>query len=1220
MNKQAAINLIVDTFNSSFNENRFRNFIRNLFNEFDENKNASWITGYIKDSFKDHVKKYKRIGKYKDIDGNKLDVVVVHLRKESALDSARTMQRNFIASYLKTRGEKDAAVVAYFTDNTDDWRFSYIRMEYRQEITESGKIKVKEDFTPRRCSFLVGKNEPNHTAQQQLFPILCDDQNNPSLSELEKAFSVEVVTKQFYQDYKGLFEKLTEELDRILEEDNKIKREFESKAIDTANFAKKLLGQIVFLYFLQKKGWLGVGKDDKGDFKSWGTGPKNFLRQLLEKKYIRYNNFFNDVLEPLFYEALATERPSDYYSRFNCKIPFLNGGLFEPIGEYNWQETDILINNDLFSEIFETFDQYNFTVREDEPLEKEVAVDPEMLGKVFENLLPGNLRKGQGAYYTPREIVHYMCRESLINYIDTAVNTGEISLAQEKPTQGKLFGTPEPKQLGLKTTGYKTVIPRKDIEAFIRKGEFAIEYEKIMVEKTANNKNYKGNYKKEEIAKTIRDNAQLLDEKLASIKICDPAIGSGAFPVGMMHEIIKARNVLTTYLDDKTKRSIYEFKRHCIQQSLYGVDIDPGAIDIAKLRLWLSLIVDEDDYHDIKPLPNLDYKIMQGNSLIEEFHGISLNLEKENKSEKPFNMRLFNDNKHLDKLIENLHNKQDRLFLATHPEEKRLLKRNVEDAVVEIFHYELQRSNEEYFRELKAIKDKIKIIPKEKDKKEYYDKEKAKLDKRYKFDFAAVENELREMTRGNKERNFFPWKLYFADVFRKNGGFDVVIANPPYIRIQKIEKPLKQAFSKNYQSATKNYDIYTLFDEKGINLLRAGGFFAYIQPNKFFNADYGVGLRKFLSTNAYLYKLVNFGNTQMFDTATTYTTLLFCRKSDNSMFEYVAFSGQDGSDEFTNYVSRIPSANIIRKRFPKKYITSDNWVFADDNSLAIFEKIESTGRPLSSFTQKTFQGIVSSADLVYCLEEIDRRLWSPYLKEFVDIPFSDVKPLLKGKEIRRYCTEPNRYWLIFPYSLDGHRPKLYSESEYKTRQSEVWNYLKSCEKKLRSREKGKMNNDRWYAYVYPKNLDQFEQPKLMLQVLAKKASITLDEGSNYYFVGGGNAGGYGITLKKDSSFSYKYLLGLLNSALLDFYLQKHSSMFQNGYYSYAKRFIEKVPIVEVSKTEQKSIITLVDKILSLKKSDPRADTSALEAEIDRMVYELYSLTPEEIKIVEGDAK
>lgn len=848
MNKQAAINLIADTFNSSFNENRFRHFIRNLFNEFDENKNASWITGYIKDSFKNHVKKYKRVGKYKDIDGNKLDVVVVHLRKKSALDSARTMQRNFIASYLKTRGEKDAAVVAYFTDNTDDWRFSYIRMEYRQEITESGKIKVKEEFTPRRYSFLVGKNEPNHTAQQQLFPILCDDKNNPPLSELEKAFSVESVTKKFYQDYKGLFSKLTDELNRIIEEDSKIKKEFNDKNIDTANFAKKLLGQIVFLYFLQKKGWLGVGKDVKGDFKSWGTGPKNFLRQIHEKKYIRYNNFFNDVLEPLFYEALATERLGDYYSRFNCKIPFLNGGLFEPIGEYNWQETDILINNDLFSKIFKTFDQYNFTVREDEPLEKEVAVDPEMLGKVFENLLPENLRKGQGAYYTPREIVHYMCQESLINYLDTAVNTGKISLIQEKPVQKKLFGTSKPKQLGLRTTGYKSVIPKQDIEDFIRKGEFAIEHD---IAKEEGTKSYKY-----QVPKSIRQNAKPLDDKLAEIKICDPAIGSGAFPVGMMHEIIKGRNVLTTYLEDKTKRSIYEFKRNCIQQSLYGVDIDPGAIDIAKLRLWLSLIVDEDDYRNIKPLPNLDYKIMQGNSLIEEFHGISLNIEKENKSEKPFNMQLFNDNKDLDKLIENLHNKQDKLFLATHPEEKRLLKRKVEDAVVEIFHYELQRSNEEYFREIRAIEDKVEIIPKEKDKKEYYDKEKAKLDKRYKFDFAAVENELREMTRGNKERNFFPWKLYFADVFQKNGGFDVVIANPPYLEARSpefsdnmkngIQLAVKNRWGNDANLIPRGSDLLIYFFELSIYIVNTKGYIVFITQNAWLNTEYGKKFQGFL--------------------------------------------------------------------------------------------------------------------------------------------------------------------------------------------------------------------------------------------------------------------------------------------------------------------------------------------------------------------------------------
>ncbi|MBU1488100.1 class I SAM-dependent DNA methyltransferase, partial [bacterium] len=665
MDKQTAINLIANTFNQPFNESRFSNFVRNLFNDIDKSKTFEYHGAYIPNSFKDHIRKYKRLGKYTDPEGNKLDVLIVHLKQETALERARTMQRNFTARYLKERGEKDAAVVAYHTDNPDDWRFSYVRMEYRQEVTDSGKVKVAEELTPaRRYSFLVGKNEPSHTAQQQLVPILQDVYNNPSLVELEKAFSVEAVTKQFYQDYKGLFEKLTEELDSILKKDSKIKIGFEARSIDPANFAKKLLGQIVFLYFLQKKGWLGVGRGEGGDFKPWGTGPKNFLRRLFEKQFISYDNFFNDVLEPLFYEALATERTGDYCSRLNCKIPFLNGGLFEPIGEYNWQETDILIRNNLFAKILDTFDLYNFTVREDEPLEKEVAVDPEMLGKVFENLLPENLRKGQGAYYTPREIVHYMCQESLINYLDTAVNHREVAMVESKPVQMKLFGKPEPEQLALRTTGYCPLIPRKDIEDFIRKGEFAIEHDTAKEEGT---KSYK--YR---VPESIRKNARTLDEKLADIKICDPAIGSGAFPVGMMHEIIKARDVLTTYLSDKS-RSIYDFKRHCIQESLYGVDIDPGAIEIAKLRLWLSLVVDEEEYQTIKPLPNLDYKIMQGNSLIEDFHGISLDLDKKSETA----IELFAEESKLDELIEDLHQKQNALFNATHPGDKKRKKEEV---------------------------------------------------------------------------------------------------------------------------------------------------------------------------------------------------------------------------------------------------------------------------------------------------------------------------------------------------------------------------------------------------------------------------------------------------------------------------------------------------------------------------------------------------------------
>src|SRR3990172_5634336 len=428
MQRQEATRLITDAFQNSFNEDTFRRFIKNLLNEIDESKAFSYHGQFIPDAYKEHIKQYKRIGKYIDPDGSALDVLIVNLKKEAALDRARTMQRNFTAWYLKTRGEKDAALVAYYAEGLEDWRFSLIRMDYRQEETEDGRIKVKQELTPaRRYSFLVGMNEPNHTAQQQLISLLEDDKNNPTLAQLENAFNIESVTKEFFERYKNLFLKVKEELDGLVSKAKRVKDDFTAKKIDTGDFAKKLLGQIVFLYFLQKKGWLGVGRDVQGKFKGWGTGPKDFLRRLYDKKIVPYKNFFNDLLEPLFYEALAIDRGEEsYYSPFNCKIPFLNGGLFEPIGGYNWQENDILLKNETFDEIFNTFDLYNFTVREDEPLEKEVAVDPEMLGKVFENLLEVKDRKSKGTYYTPREIVHYMCQESLINYLNGALNGNAI--------------------------------------------------------------------------------------------------------------------------------------------------------------------------------------------------------------------------------------------------------------------------------------------------------------------------------------------------------------------------------------------------------------------------------------------------------------------------------------------------------------------------------------------------------------------------------------------------------------------------------------------------------------------------------------------------------------------------------------------------------------------------------------------------------------------------
>lgn len=434
MNKETCYKIVKDTLQNGFDKERFIFFIKNLLNEINESK-AFHAHGYVRHQFKQVagiVKTYERIGTYVDPEEKKIDLLIVYLEKEKLIDRARTSLRNFVADYLKQRGQKDAALVAFVSPNFNDWRFSLIKMDYKFEEGKSGKIKVKEEFTPaHRWSFLVGAKESSHTAQSRLAPILEDDENQPALEQLEEAFNIEKVTKEFFEKYRDLFLRLKDNLDEMVKNDTKIKADFNEKDIDPVDFAKKLLGQIVFLYFLQKKGWFGVARG-----KNWGEGDKQFLRHLFEKAQKEDKNYFNKFLEPLFYEALRLERPKDYYDKFECRIPFLNGGLFDPLNDYDWQDTDIEIPNEIFSNkikdpktedigmgILDIFDRYNFTVKEDEPLEKEIAIDPEMLGKVFENLLEVKDRKSKGTYYTPREIVHYMCQQSLINYLATELES-----------------------------------------------------------------------------------------------------------------------------------------------------------------------------------------------------------------------------------------------------------------------------------------------------------------------------------------------------------------------------------------------------------------------------------------------------------------------------------------------------------------------------------------------------------------------------------------------------------------------------------------------------------------------------------------------------------------------------------------------------------------------------------------------------------------------------
>ena len=1080
MDKETTGKLITKTFQDSFNKESFVHFIKNLLNHI-QPAHFIYRGNSIPDAYKPYIKTLERIGKYQDKEDKKIDLLIVQLKKETSLERARTMQKNFIAWYLNgSRGDilKDAALVAFVAPNSDDWRFSLVKMDYRFDASGE-KVKVKQELTPaRRFSFLVGKNESSHTAQSSLTPILQDDENNPTLKDLEDAFSIEKVTKEFFEKYHGLFVKVKEALDEVVKKEQKIKQDFKKKNIDTGNFAKKLLGQIVFLYFLQKKGWFGVKRD-----KDWGTGPKDFLRGLFNKEYENYQNFFNDILEPLFYEALANERSDDFYSRFNCKIPFLNGGLFDPINHYDWIHTDILLPNNLFSNKTETkegdvgagildiFDRYNFTVKEDEPLEKEVAVDPEMLGKVFENLLEVKDRKSKGAYYTPREIVHYMCQQSLINYLHTEVNQ-ELKRHKAQPNQANLLGKPDAQQLKIDLKR-KKAISKHDLETLIQFGETAVEHDSRILKKGKETKTY--SFK---LPQSIRNNAKLIDEKLEIIRVCDPAVGSGAFPVGMMNEIVRARNALTPYLSlrgalqacraTKQSRSIYDFKRHAIQNCLYGVDIDPGAVEIAKLRLWLSLVVDEADIKQIKPLPNLDYKIVCGNSLL----GVEKNL---------FNANLFN---------------------------------------------KLEKLKPLFFNETSAKK------------KQEYKKQ--------------IDELINQITNGRKD---FDFEIYFSEVFsseaksasggQEKKGFDVVIANPPYVNFSNLSKVDRDNYKKTFTVIKNKVDLYAFFIERGNQILKTKGILTYIIPHTWKATTSFSKLRDLIFNNLELKIIVDL-DYGAFEATVKPVVVILQKHLIKKYFILVLNTDFD-------VVNKINIDEVLQEKD-----------FALDTSSTsiqktLFQKIEKESIPLSGICKFT-RGIKTSNDKRF----IKRK---PADKEYHRV--------IRGRDIRKYSYHWDKEYIWY-------RPDLMREK----------------------------------VGCLPHSRELFEvSGKILLQRISKGLVGCFDEQQIFAL---------DTCLVSDirtlnKKYSLKFILALLNSSLLNFWYHKKFALPTVSGYE-----LHQLPIKSLSSDKQQPYIELVDKIITLTKdedyltnSNKQAKVADYEKQIDQLVYKLYGLTKEEIKIVES---
>lgn len=1195
MNDDEAKKLLNRVFKNAFNPGNFTKFITELFNDFREFPQK--LTVYRE--YKDYIDEARSIGVYSD-GKHTIGALHVRLKKSTSRDRARTMQRNFVAKYLENEG-RDAVLVAFYGDDHDDWRFSFVRLEYEIGTTEDGKIRPNVKLTPAlRFSYLVGKNEPNHTCSKQFLGIIQREDANPALAEIENCFSVENVTKEFFEKYKGLYLDLKDSFAKALEADPICKQEFEEKDISPIDFSKKLLGQIVFLYFLQKKGWLGVKQDpETRQFLEWGTGPRDFMRRLYTGEIVPYDSFFNDILEPLFYEALAEDRSinEDFYSRFRCKIPFLNGGLFEPIHNYNWVKTYLRIDNEIFGNILNTFDQFNFTIKEDEPLEREVAVDPEMLGKVFENLLDVKDRKSKGAYYTPREIVHYMCQQSLIGYLANHAD-----------------------------------VPRGDLEQFIRHGDvtigMTIHKQELKGEKEDWNKDSRFI-----LPQSIQDHYTELDVLLCAIKVADPAVGSGAFPVGMMNEIVKARSTLTPFFTGNgTNRSMYELKRQTIENSLYGVDLDSSAVDITKLRFWLSLIVDEENITTIRPLPNLDHKIMCGNSLVDEFEGVTL-----------FDEELLGEPEDdrealiapIDAQIEELGRKLNLILTGAQEGDSARIRREIarlEKKKKDIragpksterqvtFDQALTRRVNESRRKLQKLKKYQRLFFNEQNrsrKNEY----RACIDT---LEWDLIEETLKEngntdacqkltAYRKNKVKPFFLWKLYFSEVFlRQNPGFDVVIANPPYVRQESI-KEQKAYFKDHYRVYQGTADLYAYFVERGVKMLAAGGQFSYILPNKWMRANYGKPMRAWLKTQR-IEEIIDFGDLPVFESATTYPCIIRIGTGDpHEQFAVVQMDSLDYPD-LTEYAKA--------RAYPVDVASLDDggWSLTDAKTQALLTKLNAAGVPLGTYVDgEIYYGIKTGLNQAFVIDEGTKERLIAEDPKSAEI----IKPFLAGRDIKRYLSpNPTRYLILFEKGWtnlhSGNAPDKWEwlQSTYPAITSHLEPFTEQGEKRC---DQG----DYWWELRACGYYQEFEKPKLIFLVFQVKPAFTYDEFGTYY----SNNATYIIP---ELDF---YFLGLLNSKLGFFLISNYCTQIQNGY-QLIYQYFGRIPIHEINPSNPKDvtyhdqIVSLVERVVAMKKSlaegvspeeKSRLETACAkaDAEIDQIVYSLYGLTEEEIAIVEG---
>jgi len=1022
----------------------------------------------------------------------------------------------------------------YGDDSRWDWRFTFCHKKGSQkDVTDS-----------KRYTFLLGPGQSCRTAANN-FNKLYENRDTLDMSKIEEAFSVEALTKQFYRD---LFEwyqwavsdasNITFPNDTAIEDDDR--DDIEKKII-------RMITRIMFVWFIKQKELVPDRIFDA-----------DFLSTIL-KDFDPYSktegNYYNAILQNLFFGTLnraikdengntrkfASSSKRDvktlyrYAELFSiskqevinlfAEVPFLNGGLFECLDKtrysdgveqcYNFdgfsrndarfadgrfKHRAVVPNNLFFAAeigLISILSRYNFTIEENSPEEQQVALDPELLGKVFENLLGAynpetreTARNQSGSFYTPREIVNYMVDESLIAYLGN-----------------------------------------NDFVRSLFSSDFSFDEAEA-----------------EEYKRTA--------ERLKRVKILDPACGSGAFPMGLLNRIVE---ILERISPDE---NVYDLKLSVIENCLYGSDIQSIAAQITKLRFFISLICDcEKDASKpnfgIPTLPNLETKFVSANTLIA-------------KKKRDLQGNLF-ENPEIEPTRNELAEIRHKHFSAKSASTKHRL-----------------REKDQILRE--------------------------KLARLLSDDDNFAPEDAKQLASWNPyDQNtvspFFDpeWMFGVAD------GFDIVIGNPPYLRIQGIRNSnsdFADYLVANYNSATGSFDLYVAFVERALQLISSNGIVNFIMPVKWTNAAFGKGLRDVVSKQKAAKKIINFSEYQVFN-ASTYTGLQWFKPNSDCLEYYELDRNLESNIELKSYLENLSKDTSSIVNTDK--LNKDTWVLASSEVSKLLNKLNEQPLRLEDVFEKIFQGIATSKDDVYFIYDCTETQStitgeSKQLNKRVTIEKGLVKPLLKGEDVHRYDNLSSNRYVIFPYKLENETANLYAEEELKLLFPNGYAYLKECETLLRGREKGRFDIDgQWFQFGRRQGLSYGNIPKIVAPEISFGGNYAFDVSGQFY----STTTIYGYIMKESCNVSYETLMAILNSKLCWWFISNTGTVLAQGYYRYKPAYLKSLPIPQISKETDSEIKSLV---AGLAKQDA-SNRRFLERKIDIAIYNLYSINDDDIELI-----